>query len=115
MSKTLTDDDGNKYEVKELVGNNGMFCTLTPLQPLPQPKEEKTSDYWVKMWDDHDNRELFYLEQRLVLTQPAARAITAAIFSVLQYCQAKNPNLIGETVYIRDAIDKARAAVQKEK
>lgn len=105
--KTLTDDDGNKYIIRDFDGGSGRIYGLVPEQPLPQPKEEK--DDYILSFRTADNGDYKY-EVHLGLTEPAAQAVATAIEALLEYVTAEVPEMrdVGMVVLA----DRARNAVK---
>lgn len=111
--ETLTDDDGNKYEVVD----NNWPTDFIVIKPLPQPKEEKASFKVTEGFSPKDD--LHYVHVDLGdITGSQRHAVATAIEATLKYLQEDDADwsFPDEGLdHLNGILYKARAAVQKDK
>lgn len=107
--RTFTDEAGNKYELVKLANTGGLVDEIPyALKPIPKAVEKRQFRLKFIEIELGDIDYLFKKEYDLTLAQ--AQAITDMLEAAMEYVTSETPGI----VYVRDAADKARAALQNE-
>lgn len=120
MTTILTDADGNKFELSPLhrnldgkmqeiegVGSKFFGYTLKPVQP----EEEKQYDVALQMFFRENDMDQLVHKDIEHMTPTQATALADAVKALVEYCTTDTPG----NVYVRDAADRARQALQGKK
>jgi len=97
--------DGKEWEINEVEVEYGKKTVV--IKPV-QDRSGERHQFGLQMVFNHKETYNYWSP----MTPEASEALVEAVRALFEYVHADNPNRVGETVYIRDAIDKARQAVQ---